>query len=346
MKKFFRGFTLAELLLCIGVIGIVSAMGMTVAKIGTDRAYNLYYYGAYENLYNAIADAKAKNIEDNLEIMNHVNNVLSKSNLVANNSNFTCIALKAYAIPTNPCPPGYDYVGGGCVKPEKEQTPDMKPMRPSKGDYYMNDLTQKDLTTKKDDTVDKPNGGDKDDDNTPTNPGSGDGTYPNPGDDDVTQITTSNGVNYYYKSTLSNGLNGFDELTANGITKAIPITMTIPQRVTRTNGGVAVVRFLYVNLGDGYLIPVTDNGSVDLQNRRDLLPAYIDDGIVGRTGNVNAGNWDYKRPVYGSYKDAFCSQPNYAAINLSGVINCSTGFNNISSGRSGVLKVADSRKAR
>ena len=73
---------------------------------------------------------------------------------------------------------------------------------------------------------------------------------------------------------------------------------------------------------------------------------YIDDGIVGRTGNVNAENWDYKRPVYGSYKDAFCSQPNYADKNLSGVINCSTGFSNISSGRSGVLKVADPRKAR
>lgn len=326
MKKLFRGFTLAELLLCIGVIGIVSAMGMTVAKIGTDRAYNLYYYGAYENLYNAIADAKAKNIEDNLAIMNHVNNVLSKSNLVANNSNFTYIALKAYAIPTNPCPPGYDYVHGVCVKLEKE-LPDMNLMQPSNNDFYTDDFTQqKDFKE--------------------TNQGSGDGTYPNPGDDDVTQITTSNGVNYYYKSTLSNDLNGFDELTANGITKAIPITMTIPQRVTRTNGGIAVVRFLYVNLGDGYLIPVTDNGSVDLQNRQDLLPAYIDDGIVGRTGNVNAENWDYKRPVYGSYKDAFCSQPNYAAKILSGVINCSTGFNNISSERSGVLKVADPRKAR
>ena len=30
--------------------------------------------------------------------------------------------------------------------------------------------------------------GDKGDDNTTTNQGSGDGTYPNPGDDDVTQI--------------------------------------------------------------------------------------------------------------------------------------------------------------
>ena len=54
MKKFFRGFTLAELLLCVGIIGIVSAMGITVAKISTERAYNLLYYTGYINLYNAI----------------------------------------------------------------------------------------------------------------------------------------------------------------------------------------------------------------------------------------------------------------------------------------------------
>ena len=82
MKKFFRGFTLAELLLCVGIIGIVSAMGMTVAKIGTDKAYNSYYYAGYINLYNAIADAKSQGKETNNDIMTHVRDLLSKDNVV------------------------------------------------------------------------------------------------------------------------------------------------------------------------------------------------------------------------------------------------------------------------
>lgn len=270
MKKMFNGFTLAELLLCIGIIGIVSAMGMTIAKIGTDKAYNLYYYNAYENLYNTIADAKANGKEDNAEIMKHVKNLL-------------------------------DYA--------KETTHSVE--------------------GKKMEEVEDNNKG----------------KFPEPDSFHFETIRTSNGIIYYYSKTISNDLNGFDSLSQNNITKAIPITMTIPQRKTRKNEGFAKVNLLYVNLDDGYLIPVTSNDSVDLQNRRDLLPAYIDDGIVGRKGNINANNWNYKRPIYGSYKDAFCSQLNYNNLKLDNIINCS-GFKNISAGKIGVLKIADPKKVK
>ena len=56
MKKNKKGFTLAELVLCIGIIGIVTALGATIAKKSTARAYNMYWAAGYQNLYNALAE--------------------------------------------------------------------------------------------------------------------------------------------------------------------------------------------------------------------------------------------------------------------------------------------------
>ena len=56
MKKIKSGFTLSELLLCVGIIAIVSAMGMTIAKQGTEKAYKLYFSTGYMNLYDALAE--------------------------------------------------------------------------------------------------------------------------------------------------------------------------------------------------------------------------------------------------------------------------------------------------
>lgn len=49
-------FTLAEVLLTLGIIAIVTTMGMTISKKGAEQAYNNYYFTGYINLYNAIAD--------------------------------------------------------------------------------------------------------------------------------------------------------------------------------------------------------------------------------------------------------------------------------------------------
>ena len=62
MKKFKSGFTMAELLLCIGIIGVVTALGMTITKQTTQKAYNTYYKTGYANLYDVLFDIRK---EDN-----------------------------------------------------------------------------------------------------------------------------------------------------------------------------------------------------------------------------------------------------------------------------------------
>jgi len=59
MKK--QGFTLAELLLCVGIIGIVGAMGAFATKHSIDQSYKGFWYNGYVNLSNAIADLEQKN---------------------------------------------------------------------------------------------------------------------------------------------------------------------------------------------------------------------------------------------------------------------------------------------
>ena len=252
MKK---AFTLAELLLCLGIIGVVSAMGMTIAKHGTDRAYNLFYYSGYINLYNAIADAKASISEPtNAQIMEHVNSLLSSD---------------------------------AAAEEENNDDEDAEPVA----------------------------GG-------------------------LVEVVTNNGIHYSYSNNLQNGLNGI--AAADGVTNAIPITMTVPQRKTRTNNGFATVRFAYVDADDGYLIPLTAGSDVNLQLRRDLLPAYIDDGRVGRNNVINRNNFEYQAINYANYRDAFCTVRN--GTSLGTLVNCG-GYSQIFP-REGILKIADPRKAR
>ena len=58
MRIFKKGFTLAELLLVIGIIGIVSAMGASITKKTTQKAYDLYWYTGFVNLYDALVDTE------------------------------------------------------------------------------------------------------------------------------------------------------------------------------------------------------------------------------------------------------------------------------------------------
>ena len=290
MKKFFRGFTLAELLLCVGIIGIVSAMGMTVAKIGTDKAYNSYYYAGYINLYNAIADAKSQGKETNSDIMNHARDLLSKDNVVANFE----------------CPAGQEKVNGVCQ------------------DIY-------------------PEGQTRDENGVCRAPEEEQEAFVWPTPDNSVVIETVNGIKYYYPNNLSDGMNGVQQLTGeiSGVTNAFPITMTVPQRQTRANNGIATVHLIYIDLNGGYLIPVTDDTSVDLQNRRDLLPAYVDNGKVGRNSNIiNRNNWTYERPAYRSYRETYCLLRGRTVIN--NVISC----DGISANQAGVLAIANPQKSR
>ena len=257
-----KAFTLSELLLCIGIIGIVSAMGMTIAKQGTDRAYNLFYYSGYINLYNAIADAKAAGAgTSNVQIMAHVRELLDTDNNAAN--------IEANNVAT---------IAGWLA----------------------------------------------------------------PGSANATEITTVNGIRYYYPNNITDGYNGIPNLNVNVATNAVPITMVIPQRKTRANNGYAVVYLAYVDTDNGYLIPMAAAGTVNLQTRRDLLPAYVDDGVIGRNNVINRNNFDYQPIAYYSYRDAFCTIRNNSGIgNLISCNNAATAWP-----REGILKIADPRRAR
>ena len=458
MKKHFKGFTLSELLLCIGIIGVVSAMGMTITKISTDRAYNLYYYTGYTNLYNAIADAKANGIESNQEIMQHVTQLLSKDeNNIAFATDIPFSSYKAVLLASDNyyCPSGYKRQGTMCVPLshviEDEKTITVPPTRPDwsgpitgngsgSGNNGSNSGSGDDTGNGTGDGSENGSGGD-----TGNGTGGGDGVgWVEPNGANANVINGSNGIRYYYANSLNDGMNGVGTLqiaslpqgleipfltykaigienigtvdtgsnklpnqivpekyknynshegeeisdptsgTSGGgsvttepdssstvtpdssdpdstpspgsdpeepdnnavpsgtITKAIPITMTVPQRKTRNNpDGFATVRLLYINLNGGYLIPITAGSSVDLQNRRDLLPAFIDDGKVGRNNALNRNNgFVYTRPAYGTYREMFCSLSGLGSIDT--VISC----NGINSNKTGALKVVDPRKAK
>lgn len=264
MKKFFRGFTLAELLLCVGVIGIVSAMGMTVAKKSTEKAYNLYFYTGYVNLYNAIADA-VESGED--------------------------------AYPSGLCTGMPTSTGMPTNKPTNE-TPFVQHIAKVLG------VDEGEL---------KPNGG------------SG-------------SFTTKNGIEYRFVNQAScPGAN------------AARIYMYVPAAKTRNNNGRIGTELFYMSdiqqlVPTNYTLQYNNDKVISLQERRDLLPAYIDDGRVGRNNTLNRANWEYERPIYGSYKDVFCSIYG-TKKKIDGAIDCA-GVTSIAAGRTGVLKVVDPRKAK
>ncbi len=63
-----HGFTISELLISIAIISIVSAMGMTIAKRGTDDAYKNYFSVGTINLNNALAQLETGDVNLTLDI--------------------------------------------------------------------------------------------------------------------------------------------------------------------------------------------------------------------------------------------------------------------------------------
>ena len=56
-KNIKKGFTLAELLISIAIISIISTMGIVISKKGMDKAYDYYVYNSYKSISSAIGDA-------------------------------------------------------------------------------------------------------------------------------------------------------------------------------------------------------------------------------------------------------------------------------------------------
>lgn len=339
MKNFKRAFTLAELLLCIGIIGIVSAMGMVITKHTTDKAYQLYYYTGYINLYNAIAEAKLQGATNATETMSKAMDLLKVDNTtsasaginVASNCDLNLLTFKAVSYVNDDIYHMKDNLETGTMqidpRPGVPGNPTPQPTRPTLPKIPIPE------------TPETPE--------IPTNP-------ENPTlNDAVTTAECANGVTYSYNIPL----NVENSSTENTMYKNVFITMRVPAAKTRTNGGFQEVR-LYYSYDSNTLIPLApEEGSTapDLQTRRDLLPAYIDDGKVGRNNVVDRTNFTYEKPIYGSFKDAFCSLKGTGYEEKYGsditVISCATDTytdirKTVNGTRvNGVLKIASPQKA-
>lgn len=87
MKKKKFGFSLAEVLLALGIISIIVTMGYTATKKNIDNTYDLYYYTAYKGLHDVFQNAKENNITINFSDDNQRETLLDylAQNLVGGN---------------------------------------------------------------------------------------------------------------------------------------------------------------------------------------------------------------------------------------------------------------------
>ena len=60
MKKFLKGFSLAELMIVVVIISIIATMGIRISRRGVENAYNYYIYNGYKSLETAINNAVSK----------------------------------------------------------------------------------------------------------------------------------------------------------------------------------------------------------------------------------------------------------------------------------------------
>ena len=63
MKKLTqKGFSLAEILIALAIISVISTLGFSIAKKGIEDAYQGYFYTGYNGLYTALSIAKEKDV--------------------------------------------------------------------------------------------------------------------------------------------------------------------------------------------------------------------------------------------------------------------------------------------
>lgn len=82
MKLNKKGFSLAELLIAMGIVSVVATLGFTIAKRGIEDAYDLYVYTGYNGIATAIGHAQGRNIlvtENEAEFFNDIRKTLGAS---------------------------------------------------------------------------------------------------------------------------------------------------------------------------------------------------------------------------------------------------------------------------
>lgn len=68
MKQFKSGFSLAEVLISLGIVSIIATLGFTLARRGVENAFNQYIYTGYKGISLAIADATNRGFHQAIEI--------------------------------------------------------------------------------------------------------------------------------------------------------------------------------------------------------------------------------------------------------------------------------------
>ena len=81
MKKIKFGFSLAELLIALSIISIVSVLGITITKRSVENAYNAYYYAGYKGIYEALLSSRA---EENIILSGNLDNNRTAFETIAN----------------------------------------------------------------------------------------------------------------------------------------------------------------------------------------------------------------------------------------------------------------------
>lgn len=74
MKKITKkGFSLAEVLISIGIVSVIATLGFSITKKNIDNAYNMYVYTGASALTDAILDAEYKDRTNNItNLTNHL----------------------------------------------------------------------------------------------------------------------------------------------------------------------------------------------------------------------------------------------------------------------------------
>ena len=167
-------------------------------------------------------------------------------------------------------------------------------------------------------------------------------------------LTCRNGLtaNENYIFPTKNGIT-YRRISTDAATGTIEITMNIPT----AKGNPTQVTLYYAN---DLLVPgratLPDGRTINLYERRDLLPFYIDDGVTGRIRQTVTGEIiphptgpDFVPYTYRGFTDTYCAMSNNRFdTNTRNYLNNANKLNNAirncDGDTQGVLKVANPRK--
>ena len=300
MISFKKGFSLAELLIAMSIIAVIATMGFTISKQGVENAYNLYWYTGYKGIQDAISGASDeghKAIPDNLYCR-----LFRYPKSTGEHESATLCPGESHTFNEWASGNYWSENGGPCATVNTNFI-----------DYIVKILNSKQESTRMNGNsiaktrIVAPNGI----------------TYTvmlDPDDDSKNSSCTYPYVNFskdvFWNSDGSRGVT----ITNNG--PRYPYAMYIEMTTPHVKGKIGKANLLYLpSVNNGMLVPLSnsfDPNAIDLQNRKDLLPFYIDDGIAGRVIIPNGAqqpNQFQSRKFY-SYREAYCKQNNNQNLDI------------------------------